>query len=156
MKYNVAENSATKYNEDKQRRGVKTMKKCMLGFGAFLIIFIAVCWRNNTIVYGEPDVKNSMSFNREQHLTVIAYRNKIEDKEAFAEELIQMCKDNSFKTIKFSTDRGYATGIYMNVYLTEKDWKNGKKVMEVEYTQGPGKLEYDIINNPEEFELIVK
>lgn len=93
----------------------------MLGFGAFIIIFIAVCWRNNTIVYGEPDVKNSMSFNREQHLTVIAYRNKIEDKEAFAEELIQMCKDNSFKTIKFSTDRGYATGIYMNVYLTEKD-----------------------------------
>lgn len=28
--------------------------------------------------------------------------------------------------------------------------------MEVEYTQGPGNLEYDIINNPEEFELIVK
>lgn len=128
----------------------------MLALGAFFIIFIAVYWRNNTIVYGEADVKNSMSFNREQHLTVIAYRNKIEDKEAFAEELIQMCKDNSFKTIKFSTDRGYATGIYMNVYLTEKDWKNGKKVMEVEYTQGPGKLEYDIINNPEEFELIVK
>lgn len=132
------------------------MKKCMLGFGAFLIIFIAVYWRNNTIIYGEPDVKNSMSFNREQHFTVIAYRNKIEDKEAFAEELIQMCKDNSFKTIKFSTDRGYATGIYMNVYLTEKDWKSGKKVMEVEYTQGSGKLEYDIINNPEEFELFVK
>lgn len=57
------------------------MKKCMLALGAFLIFFTAVYWRNNTIVYGEPDVKNSMSFNREQHLTVIAYRNKIEDKE---------------------------------------------------------------------------
>ena len=157
MKYNIAENSATKYNEDNKKNRRKTMKKCVLMISVLFIVFVTICWRNeNAIVYREPDVKNSMSFNKEQYLTVIAYRNKIDDKQAFAEELIQMCKDNSFKTIKFSTDRGYATGIYMNVYLTEKDWKNGKKAMEVEYTQGLGKLEYDIINNPEEFELIVK
>ena len=134
------------------------MKKVIIvAIGIIAILAAVVGWMNyNTIIYAEPDVCNSISFNREQHLTVIAHRSRIDDKEVFAEELIQMCKDNSFKTIKFSTDRGYATGIHMDVYLTEKDWKKGNKIMEVDYTQGPGKLEFDIINNPEEFELIVK
>ena len=33
----------------------------------------------------------------------------------------------------------------MDVYLTEKDWKKGNKIMEVDYTQGTGKLELNKI-----------
>ena len=69
----------------------------------------------------KPDVVSSISMNRDQYLTVVANRNRIEDKEEFAKLLVKMCRDNSFHTIKFSTDRGYATGIHMQVYLCEED-----------------------------------
>ena len=64
-----------------------------------------------------PDIINSLSMNRDQYLTVVANRDEIEDKEEFAELLVQMCKENSFHTIKFSTERGYATSLHMKVYL---------------------------------------
>lgn len=69
----------------------------------------------------EPDVVSSISMNRDQYLTVVANRNRIEDKEEFAKLLVKMCRENSFHTIKFSTDRGYATEIHMQVYLCEED-----------------------------------
>lgn len=103
-----------------------------------------------------PDVVSSISSGRDQYLTVIAYREEIEDKESFAKELIQMCVDNSFRTIKFSTDRGYATSVRMTVYLNEDDWQNNVVAMEIEYDSESLNGEYDIVNNPEMFLLSVK
>lgn len=59
----------------------------------------------------EPDVVGTFSMNRDENLTVVANREQIEDKVAFARELLQMYKDNSFYSTKFSTDRGYATSL---------------------------------------------
>lgn len=78
----------------------------------------------------EPDVVSSISMNRDQYLTVVANRNRIEDKEEFAKLLVKMCRENSFHTIKFSTDRGYATEIHMQVYLCEEDIEDANVVME--------------------------
>ena len=58
---------------------------------------------------GEPDVVGTFSVNRDENITVVANRGHIGDKEAFARELLQMYKDDSFYSTKFSTDRGYAT-----------------------------------------------
>lgn len=44
-----------------------------------------------------------------------------------------MCKENSFHTIKFSTDRGYATSVNMRVYLWKEDIERNDPVMVVEY-----------------------
>ena len=103
----------------------------------------------------EPDVVSSISVNREQYLTVVANRDKIEDKEEFSELLVQMCRENSFHTIKFSTDRGYVIGIHMKVYLHEDDIENADAVMEIDYVRRDCDEQYDIYNNPEEFELRV-
>lgn len=103
----------------------------------------------------EPDVVSSISVGRDQYLTVVANRDKIEDKEEFAELLVQMCRENSFHTIKFSTDRGYATGVHMRVYLHEDDIEKGNMVMEIGYVQRECNEKYDICNNPEKFELHV-
>ena len=103
----------------------------------------------------EPDVVSSISVDREQYLTVVANRDKIEDKEEFAELLVQMCRENSFHTIKFSTDRGYSTGLHMRVYLHEEDIEKGNVVMEIDYVQKECDGQYDIYNNPEKFELYV-
>ena len=73
---------------------------------------------------GEPDVVGTFSVNRDENLTVIANRENIEDREAFARELLQMYKDDSFHSTKFSTDRGYATRLDMNIYLWKEDIEN--------------------------------
>lgn len=103
----------------------------------------------------EPDVVSSISMNRNQYITVVANRNRIEDKEEFAKLLVKMCRKNSFHTIKFSTDRGYATGIHMQVFLCEEDIEDANVVMEIDYVQRECNEKYDICNNPEEFELFV-
>ena len=103
----------------------------------------------------EPDVVSSISMNRDQYLTVVANRNRIEDKEEFAKLLVKMCRDNSFHTIKFSTDREYATEIHMQVYLCEEDIEDANVVMEIDYVQREYDGKYDICNNYERFELFV-
>lgn len=103
----------------------------------------------------EPDVVSSISMNRDQYLTVVANRDRIEDKEEFAKLLVKMCRKNSFHTIKFSTDRGYATGIHMQVFLCEEDIEDANVVMEIDYVQRECNEKYDICNNPEEFELFM-
>lgn len=47
----------------------------------------------------EPDVVSSISMNRDQYLTVVANRNRIEDKEEFAKLLVKMCRENSFHKV---------------------------------------------------------
>ena len=73
---------------------------------------------------GEPDVVGTFSVNRDENITVVANREDIEDREAFARKLLQMYKDDSFHSTKFSTDRGYATSIDMNIYLWKEDIEN--------------------------------
>lgn len=103
----------------------------------------------------EPDVVSSISMNRDQYLIVVANRDKIEDKEEFAELLAQMCRDNSFHTIKFSTDRGYATGLNMRVYLWENDVEENDPVMVEEYKYSGHSQEYDIVHDSEQYDLFI-
>ena len=76
---------------------------------------------------GEPDVVGTFSVNRDENITVVANRKNIEDREAFARELLQMYKDDSFYSTKFSTDRGYATSLDMNIYLGKRILKMGNQ-----------------------------
>lgn len=103
----------------------------------------------------EPDVVSSISVDRNQYLTVVANRDKIDDKEAFAKLLVQMCRENSFQTIKFSTDRGYATSLNMRVYLWEDDIDGNNPVMVVEYKPAVYGNAYDIVHDPEQFGLFI-
>ena len=103
----------------------------------------------------EPDVVSSISMNRDQYLTVVANRYRIEDKEEFAKLLVKMCRENAFHSIKFSTDRGYATGIHMQVYLCEEDIEDANVAMKIDYIQRKYNEKYDICNHLEKFELFV-
>lgn len=103
----------------------------------------------------EPDVVSSISMNQDQYLTVVANRDRIEDKEEFAKLLVKMYRDNSFHKIKFSTDRGYATGIHMQVYLYDNDIEEAKVAMKIDYVQREYNEKYDICYYPEEFVLYV-
>lgn len=106
-------------------------------------------------VPGEPDVVGSMKMNNDENLTVVANRDEIEDKEEFAKLLVKMCQENSFHTIKFSTDYGYATSLDMRVYLWKDEIEGHDPVMRVEFKPIEWNQDYDIVNHSEMFELYV-
>ena len=116
------------------------------------IMVCSACGRTEAAV---PDVVSSMKMNRDEMLTVVANQDKIEDKEAFAWLLLQMCKDNSFESIKFSMDEGYPTSLDMNVYAWKEDIGEKDPIMTVEYKPEEWNVEYDIVNSQEQFHLYV-
>lgn len=66
-----------------------------------------------------------------------------------------MCRENSFHTIKFSTDRGYATGLNMRVYFWEDEIEGNEPVMVVEYKAIEYGNKYNIVNNEDKFGLYI-
>ena len=80
-----------------------------------------------------PDAINSSRFNTTEHLTVIANQQEIEDKHKLAKQIVEMCQNNSFQSIKFSYDMVCPTELQINVYKTENDFEDNKKVCEISY-----------------------
>lgn len=143
-----------------QTRRIRSMNEKRICIVCVIMIFVIMTGyhfekKSEEEISMEPDVVSSISMNRDQYLIVIANRDRIEDKEEFAKLLVKMCRENSFHTIKFSTDRGYATGIHMQVYLCEEDIEEANIVMKIDFVQREHNEKYDICNNPEEFELHV-
>lgn len=85
-------------------------------------------------VEGEPDVFSSIIMNNEQYLTVVANRNEIENEEEFKKLLIRMYEENSFHSVKFSTDMVEPEKIYMKVYLWKDEVKKNKPNLEIEFS----------------------
>ncbi len=66
---------------------------------------------------GIPDAVSSRNENGECFLTVVANRDEIEDKEAFARMVVDMCLQNSFESMRLSTDlNGYPERLEIRVY----------------------------------------
>ena len=85
-------------------------------------------------VEGEPDVVSSMIVNNEQYLTVVANRNEIENEEEFTKLLIKMYEENSFHSVKFSTDMVEPEKIYMKVYLWKDEVKKNQPNLGIEFS----------------------
>ena len=66
-----------------------------------------------------------------------------------------MYKDDSFHSTKFSTDHGYATSLDMYIYLWKEDIEEGESVMTAEYRPIEYGKDYDVVNNPDKFQLYI-
>lgn len=75
----------------------------------------------------EPDAVSSICFGNELTLIVVANRDEITDEDEFTELLLEKYKENSFKTVRLSTDLEKQEKVWMKVYLWEKDFEEGKK-----------------------------
>lgn len=104
---------------------------------------------------GIPDAVSSTTINNDYDLTVVANREKIDDKEEFSREVIHMCQDNSFHSIRFSTDIwGYPSGLDITVYLTNEDMEKRKKpAFKIKFKTDEYNEGYDIKNNADKFDL---
>ena len=109
-------------------------------------------WEENHT--GIPDAVSSMSSNNWQYLKVVANSDRIEDKEAFAREVVQMCRENSFHTIRFSTDiNGYPRGLTITVYLNCRGVERNEPVGEIDFCTEEYREDWDIKNHVEHFQL---
>ncbi len=103
---------------------------------------------------GVPDVVSSMSRNRCYELTVVANSNRIDDLEMFARKVVEMCQQNAFHSMKFSTDiQGYPSGLDITVYLNRKSMENNQPVCAIEFRTKAYEEDYDIKNDAEQFQL---
>lgn len=119
---------------------------------AFTMIFSQGCQSKENVT--TPDAVSSYSTNNDTHLTIVA-NQEVTDKEAFAKELLTMCKENSFTTIKFSTDMGNLTSVSMNVYQDKDSIEGNDPIMRVEYKPIEYGKDYNIVDDPDKFELYV-
>ena len=121
----------------------------------FLTQYISNFFQNYKYEHsGIPDLVNSFSTNSDYTLTVVSNSDSIENKEDFARQIITMCRENSFKTIQFSTDLGgYPTSLDISVYLQQEDIRTSEPICEIRYIPNENTKEYDIKNHPEKFSL---
>ena len=133
-------------NVDKIRREKSDTgsRKRIKGKKTAVLIMAAVCvllwlwtgmyrrWQENHS--GIPDAVSSRTENGECFLDVIANTDEIEDKEEFARTVIRMCRENSFRSLRLSTDLyGYPERIEIDVYFHRGDVNKRKPVLRIRY-----------------------
>jgi hypothetical protein len=140
---------------------MKSMKRRIYQgiISVFLIMMLATGCRQ-THKEGEPDVVNSITTNYGEtyfveYMKVVANRDEIEDKAAFASKLVDMYKEDSFETVKFSRDEGYAASLTMAVYLWKDEIEGNDPVMVVEYSSIDNESDCDVVNDPDNYQLLV-
>lgn len=117
-----------------KKRKIRTKWKMVVAVVLVVAIIIGIGLEGEERrVEGEPDVISSMIVNNEQYLTVVANRNEIENEEEFTKILIKMYEENSFHSVKFSTDLADPEKVYMKVYLRKEDIKKEKPILLIKY-----------------------
>ena len=131
-------------------------KKIIYIILGILVIAMAIQFQSKINIETEPDVVSCIRFNRDEILTVVANRNEIDDITAFSELLIEMRIKNAFHSVKFSDDLGYAQSLKIVVYLSEKEVEKAEPYMIAEYKPIENEADYDIVNNPDMYELNIE
>lgn len=65
----------------------------------------------------------------EERLTVVVNKLYVADQKACAEEIVKRCRENSFKSVRFSYDQSVPNALYMTVYASKWQTKKGTQLM---------------------------
>ena len=131
------------------------MAVCFIVF--FAMIFFAAsgrygqwCEENS----GIPDAVSSISDGETCRLTVVANSSVIRGKTKFAEKVIEMCRENSFRSLRLSTDiEGWPRELDIRVYLRKRDIGEEKPVMEILYEPADSGGKCDIRSDREMYRM---
>lgn len=103
---------------------------------------------------GIPDCVSSFSMMGEEYLVVVANSDWIPDREEFARTVIQMCRDNLFRSILFSTDKnGYPKSLEIKAYYRREHIGKYAPVCRIEYKPDKWDAGYDIYHDAEHYTL---
>ncbi len=147
----------TKIREWKMKR--KKLFLCILGIWS---IVLTTCGTKEDTqeqeeLSGVPDVVSSTVFGNDYYLIVVANSDRIEDTEEFARTVVHMCMDNSFHSVRFSTDiRGYPSSLDIDVFLNCKDLgERNKPICRIEFRTDSFNEDYNIKNHTDKYHFIV-
>lgn len=139
------------------------MKRAAIIMLIVLSVFLLGCGenrQNKTDRPSTPECVGSVNSARDYHLTVLANRDVIEDKEAFARELIEQVRKDGFHKIKFCYEDtgGYPIGLEIRVYLWEEDWQDRNKdpYMIITFRQENMLDGYNIVEHNDKFQMNIK
>ena len=106
---------------------------------------------------GISDAVSSISDGEKCCLTVVANSGQIRDKEAFAREVIKMCMENSFRSLRFSTDiGGWPEELEIDVYLQKKDVGEEPPVFRIRAESERTERGYDSGNQLERYQIFIE
>lgn len=106
---------------------------------------------------GVPDALSSTVRGGACSLTVAANADRIGDKEAFARETVRMCRENSFRSLRLSTDiAGWPERVYITVYLHREDAGKEQPVMRIRYEPAESGAECNIKDDPDKYILSIE
>ena len=89
----------------------------------------------------------------EERLTVVVNKLYVEDQKVCAEEIVKRCRENSFKSVRFSYDQSIANVLYVTVYASKRQAEKGKGMFSFSYLPQDSEGTYNIIDDSEEFIL---
>ena len=126
--------------------------------GSVILLFLSVRYQYpDNSESGVPDAVSSFYNGRECRLTVTANSSDIDDREQFAREVFQMCRENLFRTIKLSTDiSGWPESLDIAVYYHRTDIGEKAPVMRIRFVPPDDGERYDIWNDPGEYEMLIE
>lgn len=121
----------------------------LLGMGMFISMY-------SFAEGAQPDMVSAINVMNYEYCSIIAHKMHIFNKKEFANLIVEMCKENSFQTIKYATDvRGYPAGLYLSIYLNEKDFKQGNCYMEIKYITPKYISSANIKDDEEAYQLFI-
>lgn len=151
-------------NSSKERKAERVKNKRIGVMGIWVLVCIAVILMGGIKKYQEksgsyseiPDVVSSFASNKDYHLLVIANSRSITDKEDFSKKVIEMCRNNSFQSMIFSTDvNGYPGSLDIDVYLQKDDIGEKDAELKIRYEPDEWNADYNIKDDVEHYSLYV-
>ena len=125
--------------------------------GTFSLLAVLICSRMGTDARAAPDAVSSTLAGGRCSLIVTANSDGIGDKEAFAGEVIRMCRDNSFRSLRLSTDiDGWPEELCITVYLHRADIGKGDPVMKIIYEPLEACGDCNIRDDPEKYRVRIE
>lgn len=130
----------------------------LAGMLVLCCLFIRGSSRTEQDLSGVPDALSSVVSGRTCILTVAANTDHIEDKEMFAREIIRMCRENSFRSLRLSTDiGGWPEKLDITVYYHREDIGREEPVMRIVYEPVDDAEKISIADeNPEKYMLNIE
>ena len=89
----------------------------------------------------------------DERLTVVVNKLYVADQKACAEEIVKRCRENSFKSVRFSYDQSVPNALYVTVYSSKRKAEKGKQMFSFSYLPQDSEGTYNIIDDSEEFIL---
>ena len=89
----------------------------------------------------------------EERLTIVVNKLHVADQKACAEEIVKRCRENSFKSVRFSYDQSIPNELYVTVYASKRQAEKRKQMFSFSYLPEDSEGTYNIVNDSDKFML---